>query len=966
MKNLKKIILSLLIILVGTSLAQAQNGLIRGTVYDDVTAEELPGVTVYIEGTTIGAMTDFDGKFSLSVAAGIYDVRVSFISYETINIKGLEVKAGEVTLLDNLRLKEANIQLGEVVVSAELIRNNEAALLTVKKKSANLLDGISSANFRKIGDSDAASSMKRVPGVSVEGGKYIYVRGLGDRYTKAILNGVDIPGLDPDRNTLQMDIFPTNVIENIVVMKSFTADLPADFTGGVIDIATKEFPEELSAGVSVSAGYNPAMHFNNNYLTYAGGKTDWLGYDDGTRAIPATENIPLFSEVVGNANGEKGLRYQEILRAFNPTLAAIEKQSFMDYSIGASIGNQHSGEKVTWGYNVALSYKNETEYYKDAEYGRYGVQSDPGIFEMENREFQKGNYGVNNVLVSGLAGLALKTKASKYKLNFLRLQNGESKAGIFDYQKSNQGTVFNGFQHNLEYSQRELTNVLLSGVHYFGGNKWEVEWKLSPTLSEINDPDIRFTRYEDREGVYHIGTESGFPERIWRELKEVNYSGILHITKDYTFRGEKAKLKFGGAYVAKERDFVIRNFALNIRNLQLTGDPNELFLPENIWPVNGSVGTGTTYEAPFIPTNPNQYNAQTTNTAAYVSTELSPFNRLKAIVGVRAEDYKQRYTGQDQQGVNVLDNELVLDKTSFFPTVNLIYSLTENQNLRFSYAKTIARPSFKELSYAEIFDPITGRTFIGGLFRDANDVANIVYWDGNLQSTDIQNLDLRWETFQPGGQTISVSGFYKQFNRPIELVQYITLVGAFQPRNVGDGQVFGAELEVRRKLGFLGENLSNFAFNANFTLTKSRIKLSTTEYQSRLENARTGQSIDEYRDMAGQAPYLINAGVAYEGGTKGFWQGFEAGIYYNVQGKTLAIVGIVDRPDIYTLPFNSLNLNVNKRFGKDNRMQLGLKIDNLLSSRKESVFESYEATDEYFTRLSPGTKMTLRFSYDIF
>lgn len=960
-------ILSLFIVFYfSIQLISAQTGIIRGTVFDDGTGESLPGVSVLLEGTTEGTMTDFDGKFNLSVAPGNYTVRFSFISYETLYIRELEVKAGEVSLLDNIRMKEVSIELSEVVITADMVRNSEAALLTMKQKSANVIDGISAAGFRKIGDSDAASSMKRVTGVSVEGGKYVYVRGLGDRYTKTILNGMDIPGLDPDRNTLQMDIFPTNVIDNILVIKSFTADLSADFTGGVIDISTRDFPDEKTFNLSAGLGYNPSMHFNPDFLYYEGGKTDWLGFDDGTRDIPATENIPQFSEVVGDPDGEKGLRYREILESFNPTLSASRKNSLMDYNFGASIGNQIVREKVTWGYHVSGSYKYSTEYYSDAEYGRYGLSSDPDVNEMEMREYQTGDMGISSVLMGGMAGLAMKTEHSKLRLSLIYLQNGESKAGIFDYSNSDQGAIFHGIQHNLEYSQRSLLNLILNGKHFLRGNSWTVEWKISPTVSKIEDPDIRFTRYEIRDDAFMIGTESGFPERIWRDLDERNLAGILHIEREFNVRGEKAAVKFGGAVTYKERDYVIRNYQLNIRNIPLTGNPDELFYEENLWPYQGNAARGTTFESPFVPVNPNQFNADNLNTGLFVSAELSPLNRLKLIAGLRVEKFLQHYTGQDQLGYNILDEAEVLDDLDLFPSVNLIYSINDKQNLRLSYAKTIARPSFKELSYAEIFDPITGRVFIGGLFRDANDVSGIVYWEGNLVSTDIQNIDLRWEWFGKNGQTVSVGAFYKYFTRLIEIVQYATQTGAFQPRNVGDGQVAGAELEVRQNLGIIATGLDRISFIANVTWTYSRIEVIKTEYESRKENARTGQTVEKYRNMAGQSPFLVNAGIAYDGAEKGFLEGFEAGLYYNVQGRTLEVVGIVDRPDIYTLPFHSLNLNINKSFGESRRFQIGLKVDNILNESRESVFSSYEAEDQYYTRLHQGPSVQLRLGYKIF
>lgn len=902
--------------------------------------------------------------FEITTAPGTYSLTFSLSLHETVRVTDVVVIADQVTLLENVQTKEATNELMVVEIKADKIENTDVSITKIRKDSPNTIDVISKDTFRKSGDGDAVTAISRVPGISISGGKYVYVRGLGDRYNKTLLNGVDIPGLDPDRNAIQMDIFPTNVIDNMIIHKSFVANLPADFTGGIIDIGLKAFPEESQGALSFSGSYNPYFHFNSSYLTYNGGKTDFLGFDDGTREIPAVTNIPFFSQAVGNPTGEKGLRYQEILGSFNPTLAAYQQRSFMDFSIATNYGNQIKKEKYVIGYNFVFTYKNTTEFYKDAEYGRYGLSGDANVTEMELREHQIGDFGVNNVLMTGMAGFAIKTAKSKFSLSVLHLQNGESKAGIFDYLNADQGSVFFGFQHNLEYSQRTLTNIHLEGNHYFDESGWNLEWKISPTYSTINDPDIRFTRYEDRDSVYTISTESGFPERIWRELQEKNLVGQVHVEKKYKAFGNDAKLHFGGAYTYKERQFVVRSFALNVRNMDLTGDPNELFLPENIWPYNGDPTAGTTFEANFVPTNPNQYDANITNIAGYVSTEIKPTKRLKAVMGVRLEHYTQRYTGQDQLGTNVLDNEKVLNNLGIFPSLNLSFAINENQNLRFSYGKTIARPSFKELSYAEIYDPITGRTFIGGLFRDADDASGVVYWDGNLVSTDIHNLDFRYEVYNAPGQSISFSVFYKKFFNPIEIVQFSAQAGSFQPRNVGDGDVLGGEMELSQSLKVISEKLSAFSVTLNFTYAESRIKLSETEYQSRVNNARTGQVIGLYRDMAGQSPFMINAGFMYKGlAEKGFLKGLEMGVFYNVQGRTLEYVGIVDRPDIYTNSFHSLNFNAIKTFGEKDQFQFGVKVDNILNDKKESIFMSYQATDQYFSRLSPGRTIQAKFSF---
>lgn len=942
----------------------SQQGFITGIVGDGTTGEKLPGVRVTVKNHKIGAYSDLDGQFSIALSDGTYDLQVTYMGYDTLVLRQVFVEPNETTALDLLQIQADVKSYQEVVISANRRTNTENAILSLKQKSSNMIDGMSSAKFRKTGDSDAGSAMRRIPGVSLSDGKYIFIRGIGDRYSKTLLNGLEVPGLDPDRNTVQMDIFPTKIIDNIVVYKSASADLPADFTGGLIDISLNSAASESTRSISMSTAYNPNYHFKDNYLTYEKSGADIFALGKDSRTIPAENNIPFFAESVSNPNGIKAKRYQEILGAFDPILAAMEVSSLMDIGIDANVGDFFKKKGYTIGYNLNVSYKNETQFFEDAVFSRYGLSSDRNENDLELRELQKGNYGENNVLLSGMLGLSLNTAKSKYNFNVLHLQNGTSTAGVFDYDKTDQGAVFSGFQHNLEYAQRSLSNVILSGSHKFTDNDWELAWASSTSLSSIDNPDIRFTRYEERnDGSYSIGTESGFPERIWRELNEINSSAKVDITKKVKLFGNEGQFKFGAVQNYKKRDFKIRSFQINVRNVELTGDPNELFAEENLWPYNGDVSKGTTFETPFIPVNPNQFESSVLSSGVYGLAEVSPVERLKIVFGLRAELYTQRYTGRDQLGTNILDNDVVLDELGLFPSMNIVYAVSEKQNIRMSYGRTTARPSFKELSYSEILDPITGRTFIGGLFRDANDVLGVEYWDGNLVSTGIHNFDLRWEMFHGKGQTFSISGFYKMFNNPIEVVQFATQSGAFQPRNVGDGTVIGLELEARQSLDFLSKKLSNFNLAMNVTLTQSQIELSATEYESRVNNARVGQEISEFRDMAGQAPWIINGGIEYRG-SKGFGKNLEAGVYYNVQGETLLFSGIADRPDIYSVPFHGVNMNVSKRFGKKDQFNAGVMLKNITNAKKEAVFKSYEAEDEYFFTIRQGTTVSLKMSYN--
>tara|TARA_R110001592_G_scaffold234658_2_gene492347 strand:+ start:79677 stop:82562 length:2886 start_codon:yes stop_codon:yes gene_type:complete len=941
----------------------AQKGTIRGQVIDGENGEPLFSANAVIKGTTNGATTDFDGNFELSAEAGVYTIEYSFIGMSSLLVTGVTVIAGEVTVVDAVKLEPASSQLAEVVITSEAVRNSEASLVTVKRKSTNLMDGVSAAKLRKTGDSDAGDAAKRVTGVSVEGGKYVYVRGLGDRYTKTMLNGVDIPGLDPDKNSIQIDIFPTNLISNLTVLKSGLAELPADFTGGVVNIETKEFPSKKILDVSVGVTYNPTMHFNSDYLTYEGGSTDFLGFDDGTRAIPRADgsgSVPLFDP---NADVER------FNKSFNKTLGAVPTTSIMDYSLGISMGDQYkldNGNKL--GYIFSATYDNSRVLYDDIVFGEYQRSRFSDEYEMIEASTQTGVVSENTILLGGLAGISYKTFSSKYKLTLMHLQNSVSKAAqlnIASLDGAAQVSDYEAFSNNLEFNQRALTNALLAGEHYLDGGDWEINWTLGTTISSIQDPDIRKTAFSISRGdsTFDPG-EGGLPSRIWRYLNEVNQVSKVDVSHEHQLWGRDSKLKFGASHVFKYRDYVIYRYNLQQfsgTQLVFSGDANEILIDDNLFP-NGQLYYNP--EQLAGKGNPNEYQSNINNFGFYVSEEFKPTERLKTVVGLRAELFQQRHTGRDQVGAqnpndpnaNILDNALVLDALDLFPSANVIYALTDDQNLRVSYFRSIARPSFKELSFAQILDPISNRTFNGGLLIYQND------WDGNLRSTLINNFDIRWERFFDGADIISFSAFYKSFDAPIELVRIPTALRDFQPRNVGNGTLIGGEFEFRKDLVILSEALRNINFSGNFTYTYSQIDMTDVEFTARKGTEKEGQSIENTRAMAGQAPYIINAGFSYDKSESGL----SAGVFYNVKGRTLEIVGGNLAPDIYTEPFHSLNLTVNKRFGKDEKSALNIKVANLLNDRRESFFQAYQATEQIFTGWAPGVAVSIGYTYSFY
>ncbi len=955
---MKRIFFTWLTLILTTLAYTQEKGTIRGMVYDGSSGETLVGVTIAIKGTTTGTSTDLDGKFSIELNEGIYDLQISYISYQTLIIEGIRVTKNDVTVLENIILNESTLELQEVVVTAQAIRTTEAALQTIKSKSATMLDGISSAKIELIGDGNAAEAAKRVTGVTVEDGKYVYVRGLGDRYSKTTLNNMDIPGLDPDRNSLQMDIFPTNIIDNIMVSKNFTADLPADFTGGLMNITTKDFPDRKIFSVSADLQYNPKFHFNPDFLNYEGGSTDYLGYDDGTRGLP--DFIPEESQLLPTPSN--GLAINDFVNQFTPTLGAETKSMFADYSLGISLGNQFNAgsnkeKNSKLGYILSLSYKTSSSFDDNVLYGDYKMDRNSSNYDMIHSTIQEGALGERNILIGTLGGLAFKNNYNKIRLTAMHLQSGTSGAGQFSIDNNGLAAGQSGYfatSDQLSYTQRSLTNAMLLGTHVFDEKDWEIDWRISPTYSTSDEPDIRktaFTQESDGDFVFNSGA-GGFPSRIWRELNEINNASKIDLTKKYSIRSKNAVLKFGVSHNYKNRDYEITKMGYQFTRLSVVypqSDASLVLKPENIY--NGS--SGYIYIIPESSPS-NAYESNVHNTAAYVSNEFYPFSKLKTIVGLRMENFVMRHTGQNQSGSRIFDNETVLESTDFFPSINFIYEVSEKQNLRTSYSRTVARPSFKELSFAQIIDPLSNTIFNGGLYA-------VDEWDGNLRETYINNVDLRWEIFWNRGQNVSASIFYKDFDAPIELVRITAGVTSteYQPRNVGDGSLYGVEFEFNKSLDMLSTALKYFNISGNLTLTKSEIEMTESEFNSRKQFEKEGQTIEKTRNMAGQSPFVINSGISYNN----YETGLSAGLFYNVKGETMSIVGTGVFPDMYTKPFHSLNLSINKNLGKELNTSINFKISNILNQKEEGVFKSFNARSELYNRFNPGRAFSLGFSH---
>ncbi len=928
--------------------ASAQTGTIRGTITDD-TGEGAIGANILVLDLGDGTATDFDGTYFIDLAVGSYDLEISYTGMATQTITGVEVKAGEVTVLDLTMQPESEL-IQEVVVEAKKMTNTDNAILKVQQKSVNVLDAVSAQSISRSGDGDAGEAIKRVTGVTVQDGKNVFVRGLGDRYTKTILNGMEIPGLDPDRNTVQMDIFPTSVMDNIIVYKTFSPNLSGDFTGGTVDITLKDFPDRKRMSFSGSLGYNPIANMNNNFLTYTSSKADLLGLGAASKALPIPSNAPI---LIPSFPGTDNQVVQDRARSFDKEMSADRAMSFLNSSLGFSIGNQINGDKRTYGYNFAVGYSNKYTYLEDAQYNFFIKNEDLSSSQLQRVEESVADIGTQEVLWSALASGSVKRGNNSYSLGVFHTQNGVKQSSLINTEEF----LFTGAVQEkdiLYYNQRNITNVTYKQRHAVPEKNLTFKISVAPTFAQNLEPDIRESVFVVEDGEYSLNIGDGARvARTYRSLEE--YSINSKFDTEWKFKqwsGEDSKLKGGLAYLYKERAFDVILYRFDDAagmDISITGDPQQIFEDENLF--DASEGVGFWAKGNKSPSN--SYVSDQQVISGYLMNEMPITKNFKAIYGLRLEQVIMHYNGVKQgSGSNprpqdIFDNVTVLDELDFMPSLSLIYNLEENMNLRGSFSRTLVRPSFKEKSEAEIIDPVTGITFIGNI---------------DLRQTYINNIDLRWEYFFNRGEMISLSGFYKQFSDPIEIVAFKqTTPQDVQPRNVDEATVVGAEFELKKNFAFISETLSDLSFGTNISYIYSRVNMTDAEYNGRVDFARVGEEVSRTRVMQGQSPYIINAYLNYSDKETGW----EANISYNVQGERLAVVSSGRTADVYEQPFHALSFKVGKAFGKENRWRASLSGRNILNQDRLSLYREFGDVSEVYQLRTPGMSLSAGVSYSL-
>lgn len=906
----------------------AQTGSISGKITDAGNNDVLIGANVLILGTTTGASSDLDGFFSIrNLEPGNYSLRVSYISYQTLTIENIIVRAGQNTEF-KIALNSAATELEEVVVTAEALSNTEASVLRIVQKSEGIVDGVSSELISRNNSSDGADVLRRMTGVTIAEGKYSYIRGVSDRYNNTLLNGASLPSTDPEKKSFSYDIFPASLIENIITAKTFTPDKPADFSGGLVQISTIEFPSRFTLDVSTSASYDGGTT-GNPFTSYSGGSKDFLGFDDGTRRLPSA----IGDERIVRSNFTQS-EMAELGRAFPNNWNILSSSAPINGSVKVSLGDKLFIGDDMLGYVGSFTYSNSYEN-KEIEQSSY-------TFEGPRYNY-KGNIFSRSVVLSGLLNFSYKFGGTN-KISFKNVFNQNAEDAVTQYEGFYR--YADQFRQNtaIRYISRSLLSNQLMGEHLLPVfNGLNVEWNLSYARSERNEPDAR--RYIYQRGMdepdepLRFLLDQSLTTRYFGELDDNNYGASTDFTLRLFEDPDMPRFKFGYNFDMKKRDFNARLFGF--RNVPggnflekdsiLQGPVEGIFRDENFRP--------NFIEVVEITKPSDSYDSDQTIHAGYLLTDFRLFEKIRVVTGVRYEESKQILNSMADTGDDADVNEKYYD---FLPAVNLTYSPVEKMNLRLAFSKTLARPEFRELASFTYFDFVANELVIG---------------NPNLKRSLINNYDVRYEYYPSAGEIFALGLFYKRFIDPIE--QVLIASSSFEPmrsyRNASSAETYGIEFEARKNFGFVGETFRELSAVGNVTLMKSKIKLGQATSNGN-GNGSTFQASE--RAMQGQAEYILNFGLYYDNEDLGI----NTSLIYNKVGLQIVKVGFGSIGDIVEKPRDLLDFSISKKFLRN--FSLKLTIKDILNQDKIHIQRTPDG-DRVSELARFGTSYSIGLSYSL-
>ncbi len=904
----------------------AQDSKITGKVLDGANGSVLPDAVLKIETLNKGTASDLDGKFTFdNIASGEVNVRASYVGYVSQIVK-VNIKSGEVVNLDFVLQPEGTLT-DTVTIEATRIQNNEASMLLKQQKAENIQDGISSQQIKRTADATSSDVLKRIVGVSIIDNKFVFVRGTNERYSATTLNGVILPSTDPEKKAFSFDLFPSNLLDNIVISKSYTPDLIGNFSGGLVQVTTKDFPDQLSLNFTSSSSYN-TISTGKNFLSYNAGEKNLLffnsGRDNGSRQLPSI--FPGQTVLSSNYNVQEVKTFS---RALTNNWAQESSTAPVNGGFQLSLGNNFKiGRSNSLGIFGAYTYSNT--------FSSKSIERQS--FSVDNLQESKytGSQSEYAVLWGGLLNMSFRAgDNNKFSFKNTYVFNSEDET---EYQEGfNNPQTQDRKLYSTKFVERDMLSSQLSGEHFISSlGKLRITWRASYSEADRDEPDYKTLRYQKEigtEGRYYASLSTGEPNslgggRFFSWLKDINRS--VESNFEFNFKPVKkveVKTKVGVFYNRSSRDFSARLFApklVDANNFALIYlSPDSLFMPEN------------------IDTNKILYYELTRKSDSYVATEdLAagymmidvPLGKLRTVIGARLESNLSKLSSFDQIGEPIQRN---VNKNDVLPSVNLTYALSPQINLRAGYYQSISRPEFREIAPFSFYD------FAEQIFTIGNP---------DLERNLIRNYDLRFEYFPYAGEIISLSLFYKKFDSPIEEV--------FVPNSGADNRVksyqnakggannYGIELEARKNLGFISKHLKYFSLNTNISVINSTVDLSGI-----------GSTVTNLeRRLQGQSPYTINMGLYYDNSDLGT----SVNLSYNRFGKRISEVGLEGLSDIEENGRDVIDLSVMQRLFKNFEVKFTVK--DILA--QDYLFtQTVGGKEEMFKKINAGTGYSLSLSF---
>ncbi len=818
-------------------------GTLIGKVTDEKSGEDLIGTNVFIVNTKLGASTDIEGKFQIKkVPKGIYDIRISFLGYKTKLISGVAVKSEEQTLLNVSIGEDQGIQQQEVVISASVIKSGEGAILAERKKASSIGDGISSEQIKKAPDATSGDALKRVTGVTLVDNKYVFVRGVTDRYNQTTLNGASVTSTSVDKKSFSFDMLPSNLIENMNVAKTASPDLPGDFTGGLVQLNTLDFPETRSVKFVYSGGYNSLTTFEQINRSQ-GGKNDWVGSDDGVRAIPEGVTTGATANLVGT----KGVN----------TFAPKNAKAPMNQSMSLSLADVYDFEENHFGYLAALSYRNS--------YQRTNTALNDYTGTVLNRSLA-GTNDRYSVLWGGIFDVSFKfADLHKFSLknNFNKSAEDKYTYVVGDDYSNDQYT--RSYQN--EWEERGMLSNQLGGEHKLPTlMDMNIDWLVYFSEARTDQPDRKQVDYNLSRSYpdtdpFIVNTQ--LTARAWAKLYDRSLGEKLNITLPVN----NMKVKAGFLNEQKNRHYGVRYFQPTAPTAQfdlMTYGIDSVFASNNFGA--GKFG----YQEITKPSD--QYAAQQNLLAVYAMIDI-PFSlfeeNFRFTGGLRMENSKQEVLTNATRSTYV-PAVTTIDAKDYLPSVNFTYIINEVQNLRVAYSHTVNRPEFREMANVYFYD---------------FDKFEYVVGNASLTRAYARNYDIRYEMFPEIGDLFAISYFYKNISSPIE--ERRTFVSSSERTwyNATEAKNYGYEIELRKNLGFIGEYFRFFQIVANYTRVFSEVPYKEA-------SGATG-FVEGVRQMQGQSPYMYNISLFFNDPALGT----TVNLLYNENGSRIDAIGQIGNGD---------------------------------------------------------------------